>query len=194
MYLKTIGDAEATGKVAEIYAAQRAQLGFVMDETRCRTARPDLLPLYAAFAEGIRKDFSLGMRAWRLIRLVAAKQVPSTYGSHVYSKELVAEIGSKETVLALQRDFRSAGLSPREVAMLDFAEKVARDASRISAADIARLRGSGFGDVEICDIALSASFRAFVSRLFDAVGAGTEPEFVDADPAFRSAMTVGRAI
>jgi len=194
MYLKTIGDAEATGKVAEIFAAQRAQLGFVMDSYRCWTARPDLLPLYAAFSDGIRAKFSLGMRAWRLITLVAARQVPSTYCSHVYSKQLVAELGSRETVLALQRDFRDAGLSAREVAMLDFAEKVAKDASRIGEADISRLRDAGFGDVEICDIALCASFRAFVSRFFDAMGAGTEPEFVDADPEFRAAMTVGRAV
>jgi uncharacterized peroxidase-related enzyme len=194
MYLRTIGDAEATGRVAEIFAAQRAQLGFVMDATRCWTARPDLLPIYTAFSDGIRANFSLGMRAWRLITLVAAKQVPSTYCSHVYSKQLVAELGSKETVLAIQRDFRDAGLSAREVAMLAFAEKVAKDASRIGEADIARLRAAGFADVEISDIALCASFRAFVSRFFDAVGAGTEPEFVDPDPEFRSAMSVGRAV
>jgi Ca2+-binding RTX toxin-like protein len=45
----------------------------------------------------------------------------------------------------------------------------------------------------ICDIPLGASFRCFVSRFFDAVGAGTEPALIDADELFRSAMTVGRS-
>lgn len=63
MYLETIGDGEATGRVAEIYAATRAQNGFVMNATRCFTARPDLLPLYTDFVNGIRTGFSLGPRA-----------------------------------------------------------------------------------------------------------------------------------
>jgi uncharacterized peroxidase-related enzyme len=193
MYLRTIGDDEATGRVKEIFDAQRAQLGFVMAATRCWTARPDLLPLYTAFSEAIRANFSLGMRAWRLITLVAAKQVPSTYCSHVYAKQLVAELGSKEAVLAIRRDFRRAGLDARDVEMLAYAEKVARNASEVGEDDIARLRAAGFSDVEIGDIALCASFRAFVSRYFDAVGAGAEPTFVDPDPTFRDAMTVGKA-
>jgi hypothetical protein len=45
--------------------------------------------------------------------------------------------------------------------------------------------------VQICDIALCTAFRCFVSRFFDAVGAGPEPAFVDADANFRRAMTVG---
>ena len=42
--------------------------------------------------------------------------------------------------------------------------------------------------------ALCASFRAFVSRFFDATGAGPEPAYLDADPEFRDAMTVGRKL
>jgi hypothetical protein len=45
MFLQTIGDEEATGRVAEIYKAQKAQLGFVMATARCLTTRPDLLPI-----------------------------------------------------------------------------------------------------------------------------------------------------
>ncbi|MCC7275103.1 MAG: peroxidase-related enzyme [Alphaproteobacteria bacterium] len=193
MFIETIAEEDATGRVADIYRAQQAQLGFVMAATRCFTARPDLLPLYTDFLQGIRAGFSLGQREWRLITLIAARHIPSTYCSYVYGGQLVADLGSREAVMAVQRDFRTAGLPARDVAMLAYAEKVTTDASRIAEGDIARLREAGFSDREICDIALCAAFRCFVSRFFDAVGAGPEPAFVDADPEFRAALTVGKA-
>lgn len=194
MFLQTIEEDEATGRVAEIYEKQKAQLGFVMEAAKCFTARPDLLPIYTDFSDRIRAGFSLGLREWRLITLIAAKQIPSTYCSHVYGKQLIDDLGSKEAVVAVQSDFRKAGLPDKDVAMLSYAEKVARDASGISQTDIDALRAAGFSDRQICDIALCAAFRCFVSRFFDAVGAGTEPAFIDSDESFRSAMTVGRAL
>lgn len=194
MFLKTTTVEDATGQVAAIYQAEIARRGFVMQAIQCWSARPDLLPLYDHFSEGIRANFSLGMRGWRLITFIAAKQVPSTYCSHVYAASLVADLGSKAMVLAVQRDFRTAGLSEKDVAMLAYAEQVARDASKITQADIDALRAIGFTDIEISDIALCAAFRCFVSRFFDATGAGPEPVFIDPDPEFRDAMTVGKPL
>ena len=97
-------------------------------------------------------------------------------------------------MLAVQRDFRNAGLPEKDVEMLAYAEKIARDASQISQRDIDRLRAVGFSDRQICDIALCASFRCFVSRFFDAMGAGPEAAFIDDDEAFRTAMTVGKKV
>jgi uncharacterized peroxidase-related enzyme len=194
MFLKTVADEEATGRIAELYQGQKAQLGFVMEAMRCWTARPDLLPIYQDFSDKVRAGFSLSPRDWRLITLIAAKHVPSTYCSQVYSKQAVADLGSKEAVLAVQRDFHTAGLNSRDVEMLRFAETITKDASRVNEQDIARLRSVGFTDVQICDIALCTAFRCFVSRFFDALGAGPEPVFIDADADFRRAMTVGREI
>jgi uncharacterized peroxidase-related enzyme len=194
MFLRTIEEEQATGRVAEIYERQKAQLGLVMDAAKCFTARPDLLPIYTDFSDRIRASFSLGLREWRLITLIAAKHIPSTYCSHVYGKQLIDDLGSKEAVLAVQRDFRTAGLSDRDVEMLAYAQKIAQDASRISHADIDRLHAVGFSDQQICDIALCAAFRCFVSRFFDATGAGTEAVFIDDDTEFRTSMSVGRSL
>ncbi|MBS4048763.1 MAG: peroxidase-related enzyme [Alphaproteobacteria bacterium] len=192
MYLKTIEENGAAGKVAEIYAAQKAQLGFVMSAAQCLTTREDLLPAYTDFVNMMRGGFTLSQRDWRIITLIAAREVRSTYCSMVYGKQLIADLGSKEMVLAVQRDFRSAGLSDRDVAMLVYAEKVARDATRVTQADIDALRAAGFTDANISDIALCAAFRCFIGRFFDAVGAGPEAAFIDDDPAWRDTLTVGK--
>ena len=194
MFLKTIAEEEATGRTAELYQAQKAQNGFVMAAMQCWTARPDLLPIYQEFSDKIRGGFSLTPRDWRLITLIAAKHVPSTYCSHVYGKQLIADLGSKQMVLAVQRDFRTAGLSQRDVEMLAYAETISKDASQVTREHIERLRSVGFTDTQICDIALCAAFRSFVSRFFDATGAGPEPAFLDPDAGFRTAMTVGKPI
>jgi uncharacterized peroxidase-related enzyme len=192
MYLQTIAEEDATGRIAEIYREQKSHFGFVMEADKCWTTRPDLLPAFAEFFNKVRGGFSLGTREWRLITLIAAKQVPSTYCSHVYGKMLADDLGSKDAVLAIHRDFRNAGLSDKDVAMLAYADKIARNASEVSQADIDGLRSVGFTDQQICDIALCASFRCFLSRFADAVGAAPEPFFLDSDERFRTAMNVGR--
>src|ERR1051325_4384192 len=94
MYLETIAEEQATGQIAEIYREQKANFGFLMEADKCWTTRPDLLPLFEHFFQGIKAGFSLGMREWRLITLVAAKHVPSTYCSYVYGRLLVDTLGS----------------------------------------------------------------------------------------------------
>ena len=194
MFLQTIAEKDAAGRIAEIYGKEKAPLGFVPESARCLTTRPDLLPLFDEFFDGVRSGFSLGGREWCLITFIAAKHLRSTYCCQVYSQRLIALLGSKDAVLAIQRDFRNAGLSDRDVAMLAYAEKVTTYAHRVSQSDIDQLRSVGFTDQQICDIALCASFRCFLSKFVDAVGAVPEEAFADSDAEFRSAMTVGRSL
>lgn len=194
MFLQTVAEEDATGAIAHVYKKEKEGAGFVPESARCFTTRPDLLPLFDAFFDGVRGGFSLEARDWCLITLIAAKHIHSTYCSHVYSQRLTALLGSKGAVLAIQRDYRNAGLPEREVAMLAYAERIATEAHRVEQADIDRLRAAGFSDRNICDIALCVSLRCLISKFVDATGAVPEPAFVDADEAFRKAMTVGRKL
>jgi uncharacterized peroxidase-related enzyme len=194
MFLKTIAEADATGRIAEIYAQEKAKFGFVMAATACWTARPDLLSAFEDFFDKVKAGFTLSQRDWRLITFIAAKHVPSTYCAHVYGRQLRADLGSVDAVLAVLLDYRAAGLNDRDVAMLAFAETVVTNASSVTPEHIDRLRAAGFSDPQICDIALCASLRCFMSRFFDAMGAGPEDFFLDPDETVRTALTVGRAL
>ncbi|HEY9012457.1 MAG TPA: alkylhydroperoxidase [Devosia sp.] len=191
MYLKTVSDQEATGEMAEMFAAERAGMGMVMNATRCWSARPDMLVPIERLLHQMRDGFSLGLVNFRLITLIAAKNVPSSYCSHVYFRTLSKALG-RDKVLAIYRDFRNAGLTDAEVAMLAYAEQIAIDASKITEADIDNLRSHGFSDLNIADIALAASYRSFMSRYFDAVGAACEPTFLDEDLEVRAELAVGK--
>jgi uncharacterized peroxidase-related enzyme len=194
VFLKTIEENEARGRVADIYDDERRGLGIVMEASKCWTARPDMLPVISDMFAGLKRGFTLLMRDWRLITLVAAVEVPSTYCVTVYGHNLMKELGSKELVLAIVRDFRTAGLPARDVAMLDYAQKVATRAHLVVQRDIDALRAHGFSDPQIADIAMCAALRCFVARYFEAVGAGPEAKFIDEDPGARATLTVGRPL
>jgi len=191
MYIKTVRPEEATGDIAAIYASDLASMGSVMEATECWSARPDMLAPVEHLLHQMRNGFSLGLLNFRLITFVAAKSVPSSYCSHVYFKSLSGMIG-RDQALAVQRDFRNAQLSPQQIEMLAYAEQITLDASKIGPDTIERLRHVGLSDLNIADIALAASFRNFMSRYFDAVGATAEASFLDEDPEVRNQLSVGK--
>ena len=190
MFIKTIEPGDAKGEIAALYEAERKSTGRVMQATQCWSARPDVIVPIENLLHQIRDGFSLGLLDFRLITFIAAKYVPSSYCSHVYFRSLSSMIG-REQALAVRRDYRNAGLTGQQVEMLAYAEQITRDASQINLTHIQRLRDVGFSDLNIADIALAASFRSFMSRYFDAVGATVEPELLDNDLEIRNEMAAG---
>jgi uncharacterized peroxidase-related enzyme len=74
-------------------------------------------------------------------------------------------------------DYRRAGLDDRQVAMLDYALKVTRTPAECSEADIEALRGHGFEDSDIWDIAEVAAMFNFTNRLASATGMMPNAEY-----------------
>jgi uncharacterized peroxidase-related enzyme len=75
---------------------------------------------------------------------------------------------------ALRNDYRTAPISPQDLAMLDYVVKMTRDATQIRPADLDRLRASGFDDKAILQITLIAAWFNYINRVADALGVGRE--------------------
>jgi uncharacterized peroxidase-related enzyme len=84
---------------------------------------------------------------------------------------------SPELGEALVMNHHHAELSPRERAIIDFARKLTTDSANIGEADRAALRGHGFTDADIWDIAEVAAFFNMSNRLASAVGMVPNPEY-----------------
>ena len=97
-----------------------------------------------------------------------------------------------EQLLAILQDFRNAGLTPDEVAVMSFAEKVTLNAHSVTPEDIEALRGHGLTDTEILDVVLAASARNFFSKALDALGAEPDAAYTDLEPDLREALAKGR--
>jgi len=82
----------------------------------------------------------------------------------------------EQLVGALQADFRTAPISEPERAMLEYAEQLTRDATRITPAHHAALRAAGFDDRAILQITLIASWFNYINRVADALGVGRDQD------------------
>jgi uncharacterized peroxidase-related enzyme len=91
-----------------------------------------------------------------------------------HEKDLRSAVQSEQQLLDIQSDFHAADLSPREVALLEFAVKLTRSPWAMSQADLAKLRGHGYGDIQLVDAAHCIGYFNFINRVLD--GLGVEPE------------------
>jgi uncharacterized peroxidase-related enzyme len=80
----------------------------------------------------------------------------------------------QELIDALERDYTTAPITEQERAMLDYAVKLTRDATKISRNDHEILRSTGFDDTAILQITLIASWFNYINRVADALGVGRD--------------------
>ncbi len=77
-------------------------------------------------------------------------------------------------VKALEKDYTTAPIVPRERVMLDYVVKLTRDATQVRKGDHERLRAAGFEDKAILQITLIAAWFNYINRVADALGVGRE--------------------
>ena len=77
-----------------------------------------------------------------------------------------------DLVQAIRTDYSKANLNDQDRAMLDYVNQLTRNASRVSPADIERLRHVGFTDSAILQINLIASWFNYINRVADGLGVG----------------------
>ncbi len=75
-------------------------------------------------------------------------------------------------VEALRRDHRTAPVTGAEHAMLEYAERMTRDATQLGPQDVARLREVGYDDRAILQITLIAGWFNYINKVADALGVG----------------------
>ncbi len=72
----------------------------------------------------------------------------------------------------MRRDHREADLDEPDRLMLDYVVRLTREAYKLQAADLDRLRGAGFDDRAILQITLIAAWFNYINRVADALGVG----------------------
>ena len=165
--ITTIHEDDATGDVAAIYDEDRANFGYVTEHGKTMALNPEAQRAFESLIQAILP--ALGARNYRLVTLAAARTLESqpclvshgTFAMKQFDAEQLARIVT---------DHHDADLTDAEVAMMDYAEKVSRDAAGMTDADALVLRDHGFSDREIVDITLAAAARNYYSRALSALG------------------------
>lgn len=190
-FIQTIPADQATGETRDMYDRQQAHYGYLPNYARVFCYRPELMKLWADLQKGIRRHVE--PRRFGLVTLAAARALRSSYCSLAHGRALT-EYFTADEVRAIADGDPSGPLSPAEVAMMDFAARVAGDAAAVTAADVDTLKSQGFSDAEVFDVAVTAAARAFFSKVVEGLGAQPDTEFHALDESLKAALTVGRPI
>jgi uncharacterized peroxidase-related enzyme len=168
-YIKTIPEGEAQDKLRVLYDADLKNSGYVPNHAQVFSLRPDVLEAWRALSGSIRKN--LRLRRFELVTVATAQALNCRYCVLAHGAILTKNGVTVDQLRAILTDFHQAGLEPAEVAVMDYAQKIARSANEITQSDVDALRAVGLEDVEILDVALTATLRSFASKTFNALGA-----------------------
>jgi uncharacterized peroxidase-related enzyme len=192
-FLNTVPVLEAAGAVRDLYERAQARMGYVPNYTKLFSLHPEVNTGWVGLLGAVRSR--MDTRRYELVTLAAARGLRSSYCMLAHGSILRENFFAPEQLAAIARDYGATpDLAPAEAAMMAYAEQIARDATAITQADVDGLRGYGFTDEEIFDIAATAAARCFFSKLLDALGAEPDAVYGELEEGLRGALVVGREI
>ncbi len=158
------------------FVAFQENLGFVPNLFRAQTLLPRVLEVQAHIAGTVLlKDKALSRIQKEQIILIVAAARQDTYCVTAHCK-ILSSLGKSESQLdQLLSDYRHAGLSAADVALLDFSLKLSYHAPSVRSGDIEALRGHGFDDDSILEAVQVTALARFLCTL--SAGLAPEPDF-----------------
>jgi uncharacterized peroxidase-related enzyme len=191
-FIHTVPVDEAEGEVRAMYQKTQAAHGYVPNYAKVFSPRPPVMAAWSGLLASIRGN--LDPRRYELVTLAAARALRSSYCMLAHGSILRKQFYSAEQLAAIAGSADAGELAPADVAIMAFAEAVARDASAITEGDVNALRERGLSDAEIFDVAAAAAARCFFSKLLDALGAEPDAAFESLEDELKRRLTPGRPI
>ena len=152
--------------------------GFVPNVFSTLSRRPDEFRAFFAYHDALMERESGLSKGEREMIVVVTSAINNCLYC-VIAHGAIVRIREKNTILAdqLATDYKRADITPRQVAMLDFACKVATDSSEVNDEDFEVLQQFGFSDEDIWDIGAITAFFAMSNRLASVTGMMPNDEF-----------------
>ena len=162
---------------ARILAVQEKS-GFVPNVFLALAHRPDECRAFFAYHDAL-MDKEGGITKAEREMIVVATSGANECQYCVVAHGAILRIRAKNPQVADQVaiNYRKADITPRQVAMLDFAMKVSRQAEEIGEADFERLRAHGFSDEDAWDIGAIAALFALSNRMANLTSMRPNDEF-----------------
>jgi uncharacterized peroxidase-related enzyme len=177
-WLRVPSPDEVPAEVHELWAPSREKLGFVPNVLRLYALRPDNLLAWNAWYEVAMKGGSGLTKAEReMIAVVVslANDCPYCIAAHSAALRKLTKDPAASDRLAAGHE--TAGLEPRQVAMLDYALKLTRTPSAVTEADVEALRTAGWSDEDVMDIAEVTGLFNMSNRMASGLGWAPNPEY-----------------
>jgi len=154
--------------------------GFVPQVFSTLSRRPDEFRAFFAYHDALMEKDSGLTKGEREMIVVATSAVNDCLYC-VIAHGAIVRIREKNAKLAdqLATDYKRAEITQRQIAMLDFACKVATNSAEVNDSDFALLHEHGFSDEDIWDIGAITAFFAMSNRLASVTGMMPNDEFYE---------------
>ncbi len=164
--------------IKEKVLAIQEKAGFVPNVFLVLAHRPDELRAFFAYHDALMEKESGLTKADREMIVVATSNDNSCQYC-VVAHGAILRIRAKNSLIADQVavNYRKADITPRQIAMLDFAMKVSNDSRSICDEDFETLRKHGFSDEDIWDIAGITAFFGLSNRIANFTSMRPNDEF-----------------
>jgi uncharacterized peroxidase-related enzyme len=164
--------------VKERILAVQEKAGFVPNVFLSLARRPDEFRAFFAYHDALMEkpgNLTKGEREMIVVATSAANQCQYCVVAH----GAVLRIREKNPLVADQVavNYRKANITPRQMAMLNFAMKVSQQSYTVNDADFAALHAHGFTDEDAWDITAIAAFFGMSNRLANTLGMLPNEEF-----------------
>ena len=152
--------------------------GFIPNVFLALAHRPDEFRAFFSYHDALMNKESGLSKGEREMIVVATSGLNSCIYC-VVAHGAILRIREKNSLIADQiaTNYRKANISERQLAMLDFAVKVSRDANKISEEDTQTLTQHGFSEQDVWDIGSIAAFFALSNRLANMANIRPNEEF-----------------
>lgn len=164
--------------IAEVYAKNRARVGFVPNVFRTYAKRPEHFRAFMAYHDVLMRaegGLSRAERETIVVAVSSENRCQYCVTAHAAVLRVIGEDAAHVESIAI--DWRTAVLAQRTRAMLAFASRVNEQAFAATEDEIAALREAGFSDDDIWDIAAIAAFFGFSNRMAGALDMRPNREF-----------------
>jgi uncharacterized peroxidase-related enzyme len=164
--------------IAEIYKKNRERIGFVPNVFRAYAKRPEHFRAFMHYHDVLMRGESGLTRAEReaiVVAVSAENRCQYCVTAHGAALRVIGHDPALAEQIAI--NWRTADLTPRWRAMLAFASHVNETGFAAGDDEIESLRGAGFSDDDIWDIAAVAAFFGFSNRMAGALDMRPNAEF-----------------
>ncbi len=166
------------GDIKEMILAVQEKAGFVPNVFLALAHRPDELRAFFAYHDSLMEKESGLTKAEREMIVVATSN-DNNCQYCVIAHGAILRVRAKNSLIADQVavNYRKADITPKQMAMLDFAMKVSNDAKDICDDDFEILRSHGFSDEDIWDVAGITAFFGLSNRMANFISLRPNDEF-----------------
>lgn len=166
------------GDIRDKILAVQEKAGFVPNVFLALAHRPDEFRAFFAYHDALmEKDGGLTKAEREMIVVATSGANNCLYCVVAHGAILRVRAKNPRVADQVATNYRKAEITPRQLAMLDFAMKVALRSDAADEADFAALRTHGFSDDDIWDIGAIAAFFAMSNRLANLASMRPNDEF-----------------